>query len=168
MPSLAPKDRFLLEAAHGWLLLSNPVEALLELDQISPASSELPEVLMTLWDIHAYSRRWEAAIEVADRLILQIEDQPEGYIKRAYALHELKRTVEAWGTLHPASERFDDSWLIPYNLACYAAQLGRATEAIDYFRRALRRGDRRELRSLALDDPDLQSIRSNIEKLTAQ
>lgn len=146
-------------------MLNNPVEAQEELEQLSPSTREHPEVLMVLWDIHAHCQRWEDAIKIADRLIDRIQDQPEGFIKRAYALHELKRTQEAWNTLHPVCERFGENWLIPYNLACYASQLGQSTDAVKWFRRALRLGDARTLRSMAMDDPDLQPIRGKIEKL---
>ena len=163
---LEPKDRFALEAAGGWLMLDNPAEALRELDLLSPIGREHPQALMTLWEIQAKQRHWESAIASADRLIARLPDEAEGYIKRAYALHELKRTQAAWDTLHPASERFTDNWLIPYNLACYAAQLGKPADAFDLFRRAMRLGDKRELRAMALNDPDLEPIRSSIEKLS--
>jgi lipopolysaccharide biosynthesis regulator YciM len=110
-------------------------------------------------------RDWRKAVEIADRLIANMDHQPDGYIKRAFALHELKRSQEAWDTLHPISGQFTENWLIPYNLACYAAQLGKPTEALKWFRRAMKIGNERELRSMALSDPDLQPIRPKIEKL---
>ena len=165
VPLLPPKDRILLEASAGWLMLGNAREALIEFKQISPAGRKSPEALVILWDIQAQSKDWEAAIKTADRLIEQIENQPDGYIKRAFALHELKRTKDAWDTLHPASVRFAENWLIPYNLACYASQLGRPAEALKWFRRALRSGNERELRDMALNDSDLEPIRPEIQKL---
>ena len=80
-------------------MLGNAGEAFQELKQISPAARNRPEVLMCLWEIHARSRQWVQAIDAADQLIARSPDQPEGYIKRAYALHELKRTQEAWDNL---------------------------------------------------------------------
>ena len=123
---------------------------------------------MLLWEIHSHRRSWNEAAAVADRLINDLPNEPEGYIKRAFALHELKRTQEAWDTLHPLSGRFEENWLIQYNLACYACQLGHPTEAIKFFRRALRFGDKRELRDMALKDVDLEPIRESIQKLTTQ
>lgn len=155
----------LLEAAAGWLMLGNTAEAFKEFQQLSPAGRESPEALVTLWDIHAHSADWNSAIATADRLIRKLSHQPDGYIKRAYALHELKRSQEAWDTLHPTSERFTDNWLIPYNLACYAAQLGRPADALKWFRRALRIGNERELRDMAMNDPDLEPIRVKIHQL---
>ena len=155
----------MLEAAAGWLMLNNSTEAMREFEQISPAGKKAPEAIVILWEIFAHQREWEKAIETADRLIKRINHQPDGYIKRAYALHELKRSQEAWDTLHPISEQFSENWLIPYNLACYAAQLGKPAEALKWFRRAMRVGNERELRTMALTDPDLQPIRPKIEKL---
>jgi tetratricopeptide (TPR) repeat protein len=162
---LEHRDRFALQSATGWLMLRNPGEALHELAEISPAAQQHPEVLLVLWEIHSQAGRWPEAIEAADRLLAQTSDQPEGYIKRAYALHELKRTQEAWDTLEPAVKRFDDNWLIPYNLACYASQLGRAADALKLLKRALRLGDAREIHAMALEDSDLQPIWEAIEKL---
>ena len=168
MAKLGPKDRFAIEASSGWLMLNNAAEAMAELGGVSAGARERPEVLLAWWDIHAHCRQWEQAVQTADQLIAQVRDRPDGYIKRAFALHELKRTQDAWDTLHPMSERFGENWLIPYNLACYASQLGRPGEAVNWFRRALRAGDARELRSMALSDPDLEPIRETINKLTAR
>lgn len=155
----------LLEAAAGWLMLGNAREARSEFEQLSTSARQLPEALVILWDIEAHEQKWSDAVAAADRLIQRLGDQPDGYIKRAYALHELKRSQEAWDTLHPVFEKFADNWLIPYNLACYAAQLGRTTDALKWFRKALRVGNARELRDMAMTDPDLEPIRPNIQKL---
>ena len=165
MPSLSPRDKILLEAAAGWLMLGNAAEALREFEQVSPAGRHTQPALVTLWEIQANTKDWAAAIATADRLIHQYDQQPDGYIKRAYALHELKRSQEAWDTLHPVRELFPENWLIQYNLACYAAQLGHPDDALRCFRRALRIGDERELHEMAMTDSDLEPIRPMIQKL---
>jgi tetratricopeptide (TPR) repeat protein len=165
VPSLSPRDKILLEAAAGWLMLGNPAEALQEFEQISSRGRHTQAALVTLWEIQAKMHNWNAAVATADRLVQQYDQQPDGYIKRAYALHELKRSQEAWDTLHPIHERFPDNWLIQYNLACYAAQLGQPANALQCFRRALKNGDERELHEMAMTDSDLAPIRPLIEKL---
>ena len=165
VPPLSPRDRILLEATAGWLMLGNPAEAMREFAQVSAEGRARAEGLVMLWEIHAQAKEWAEAVEAADRVIEQMRDKPDGYIKRAYALHELKRSQEAWDTLEPVSALFNDNWLIPYNLACYAAQLGREQDAVKWYRRALRVGDERELQEMALSDPDLQPIRPKIEKM---
>lgn len=146
-------------------MLGNPAEALREFEQISPKARHSQAGLVTLWDIQAHMKDWDSAVATSDRLIELYDRQPDGYIKRAYALHELKRSQEAWETLEPVSELFSDNWLIPYNLACYAAQLGRPVDALRCFRRALKTGNERELREMAMTDPDLEPIRPRIAKL---
>jgi tetratricopeptide (TPR) repeat protein len=163
--SLLPRDKILLEAAAGWLMLGNPGEAMREFEQVSAIGRYTQPALVTLWEIQAATKDWPAAAETGERLIAQFDQQPDGYIKRAFALHELKRSQDAWDTLYPMRERFPKNWLIHYNLACYAAQLGRATEAVQCFRRALKVGDERELQEMAMTDSDLAPIRPMIEKL---
>jgi tetratricopeptide (TPR) repeat protein len=165
VPPLEPKDRFLVQSASGWLMLGNAGEALHELAQVSLDAQNHLEVLVLRWEIDAQAHRWSDAVAVADRLIAHFPGQSEGYIKRAYALHELKCTQQAWDTLAPARERFDTNWLIPYNLACYACQLGRSTEALNLFKDALHLGDKDELCAMALKDTDLQPIRTEVERL---
>jgi tetratricopeptide (TPR) repeat protein len=164
MPDLEARDKIAVEAAAGWLLLNNPAEALIELEQITPAQRSHPEVLLTEWEAHAHAKSWDKSIEIADRLIVIAPELPAGYIKKAFALHELMRTKEAWDCLHTLSERFFEHWVIPYNLACYACQLGRPTDALNWFRRALRVGDKKEVRTIGLEDPDLEPIRDKIKQ----
>lgn len=59
------------------------------------------------------------------------------------------------------ADKFPDQWLIPYNLACYACQLGRLDEAREWFRRALTMGDGKAIKLEALNDPDLAPLLGN-------
>ena len=52
-------------------------------------------------------------------------------------LHKLKRTEEAFDLLLPVGEKFSKEWIIPYNLACYCAQLGRLEQSREWFKKAL-------------------------------
>lgn len=153
-----------LEAATGWLMLGNSAEARNEIAQISKQAEETAEAALILWEIEAQERKWQNAVAAADRVITRAAHNPEGYIKRAFALHELKRSQEAWDTLHPVYDQFPENWLIPYNLACYAAQLGRESDALSWYRKALRVGEEKVLRNMALTDPDLEPIWPKIEK----
>ena len=76
----------------------------------------------------------------------------------AFALHELKRTQEAFDALLPVADKFPEQWVIPYNLACYTCQLGRMDEARGWFHRALATGDEKEIKLQAIDDPDLAPL----------
>src|SRR5256885_6279952 len=124
MEKLEPPDQHHLNAANGWLDLGNVEEALADLRKLSPAAAQHPDVLQTRWHIFAAAKRWDEALAVARELIKAAPGQPAGWIDQSYALHELKRTQEAWNQLRPVVEKFPKASTIPYNLACYACQLG--------------------------------------------
>ena len=165
MPGLTPVDRFALEAASGWLMLGNPAEALNELKQLPADRRSHPDVLLVEWEVHAQSRAWEQAVETADRITRLAPERSEGFVKKAFALHELKRTEDAWKCLEPVASVFISEWVVSYNLACYACQLGRPEEGMRWFQRAIRIGNKEELREMGLEDPDLEPIRAEIKRV---
>src|SRR2546425_128141 len=63
------------------------------------------------------------------------------------------------------SRRFPSQPMIAFNLACYACQLGRLEEAREWLRKAMDLGDEKEIKTRALDDPDLEPLWANIGKL---
>jgi hypothetical protein len=72
-------------------------------------------------------------------------------------LHELKRTQEAFDQLLLVADRFSQVWTIPYNLACYCAQLGRLDQCEEWFRKAMAI-DEHTVKRQAIDDPDLKPL----------
>jgi predicted Zn-dependent protease len=156
-----------LLAAEGWLELGLPDEALKELEQVSPVRREEPPALMLLWRIHSAAGRWRECVEVADELVQREPANIFGWIHRSYALHELKRTQEAADLLEPALVKFPDDELVTYNLACYACQLEKVNEAKALLILAFRRGDAKEIRKRALNDPDLAPMQDYIAGLKA-
>jgi Flp pilus assembly protein TadD len=152
-----------LDAALGWLELGNAVEAWAELEKLAPGARALPQVLETRWRLLAHERRWDEALAAAEALLAASPREPAGWISRSYALHELRRSDEARRLLLPARKQFPRESVIPYNLACYACQLGDLAEARQWLDAALRLRDKASLRSQALADPDLQPLWSEIE-----
>ena len=75
-------------------------------------------------------------------------------------MHELKRTQEAFDQLLPVAEKFPKVWTIPYNLACYCAQLGRLAESEQWLERAMAMDVITVVR-VALEDPDLNPLRES-------
>jgi hypothetical protein len=69
----------------------------------------------------------------------------------------MKRTQDAFDQLLPVEEKFPKVWMIPYNLACYCAQLGRLEECQAWFKKAMAI-DERTVRRVAIDDPDLKPL----------
>jgi len=53
MKELSNADKFQIEAAEGWLMLGNPVEANEELEKISPENRRHPAALSVRWQVYA-------------------------------------------------------------------------------------------------------------------
>lgn len=158
LDSLEHSDSIRLRAAQGWFELGNAAEAAAELSQMSDAAREHPDTLELSWQIAVKSKRWTEALAVAETLCRLAPHSPFGWIHRSYCLHELKRTQEAWDLLHPMADKFPQEWLVCYNLACYACQLGRLEEAKSWYARAREQGDPEEITRLAAEDPDLKPL----------
>ncbi|HEV2695008.1 MAG TPA: hypothetical protein VG347_19090 [Verrucomicrobiae bacterium] len=88
-----------------------------------------------------------------------------GWIQWAFSLHELKRTKEARGVLLAIADKFPDETMIPYNLACYNCQLGERKEALTWLERAIDLEGKKNIRLMALADPDLEPMWTNISEI---
>jgi tetratricopeptide (TPR) repeat protein len=156
MPLEHPDVLHLL-AAHGWLELGNHAEANEELENIRPEYRVHPDVLEVRWQIYTKYEKWEGALDIASTLMKIAPERAESWIHRSFSLHVLNRTQEAFDLLLPASEQFPQIWTIPYNLACYTAQLGRLDDAATWFKKAMAIEETAAGES-ALDDPDLRPL----------
>lgn len=161
-PPLSRPTLLQLQAAEGWVELGRPAEALLELEAIPPEERELPPVLEQFWHVYAHWHKWPPAYEVATRLVNRFPELPAGWIDRSYALRRLKGggLQAAFEALLPAVKRFPFEPVIPYNLACYCAQLEQITEARHWLEQAMVIGDRKALLKMAHHDPDLDSLKA--------
>lgn len=157
MQPLLPPDRHHLRAAEGWLELDNDREAAAELDRIAPEFAAHPDVLEARWHLGARAKQWEGCVAIANALLERDPRRPTAWIHRSFALHEARRTQEAFDQLVPAANRFPAVWTIPYNLACYCAQLGRMQESRTWLQRALAL-DERTVQQAAARDPDLKPL----------
>jgi tetratricopeptide (TPR) repeat protein len=151
-------DIFYLNAAAGWVDLGNLEEALAELDRISPERRAHPDVLEAKWQILARMDSWEPTLPIAQAMCLVAPERPQGWLHQAVSLYRLKRTEEAWELLRPQADIFRDSWIIAYDLACYACQLGKIEEGREWLSRARRLGEDKQVRGVALADPDLEAL----------
>ena len=165
MPRLEPPDSHHVSAALGWLELGNPREAKAELARLPANFRECPEALLVRWEIEAKERDWERSIETARALIAAAPHEPDGWIKQSYSLHELKRTREAWDGLLALEERFPKISIIPYNLACYACQLGDSVAAMRLLGKAIGLAGKDQIKSMALKDLDLQPLWDKIRSV---
>jgi tetratricopeptide (TPR) repeat protein len=165
MNPLVHPDTFHLNAARGWLGLGDPASASAELENITPKCLAHPDVLLVRSEIYHHSKKWDALVAVSETLVKTLPEASEGWVNRSFALHELKRTQEAYDLLLPAVAKFPKHWLIPYNLACYTAQLGKLKDSSTFLQTAFALGDAKRLRLMALDDPDLKPIWAHVSEI---
>ncbi len=167
-PPLEPPDSHLARAVEGWLELGLPDEAEAELDQLSSAAKAHPHTLDLCWQIHAHRKEWSLAHTVAELLVSVDPGNLSGWIHRAYAARRMEGggLQVAWDALRPAAELFRAEFLVPYNLACYACQLGRLDAARHWLGRAYEAAGKSKARDgiklMALADPDLAPMREQI------
>lgn len=157
-----------LLAAQGWLELDNPSEAGEEIARISSENLEHPDVLEVRWAVCAAGESWEAGLAVAETLLRAAPDRASGWLHRAYALRRVKEggLQRAWEALRPGYDKFPKAEVIPYNLACYAAQMGRLDEAWEWLHKAMEAaGDVDVIKNMALADKDLQGLWDRIRAL---
>ncbi|MGO8837547.1 MAG: TPR end-of-group domain-containing protein [Limisphaerales bacterium] len=157
MKPLPAPDSHHLSAAQGWIELGNDREASEELEQITPQLRAHPDVLEVRWHIYARAKKWDACVDIAGAIIKLDPNRPDAWIDRSFALHELKRTQEAFDQLLPVAKKFPKVWTIPYNLACYCAQLGRLDDCQAWFKQAMAI-DEQTVKRAAIDDPDLKPL----------
>ena len=158
-------DNLHWQSAVGWLGLANYLEALQELGKISRQQQTQPAVLCLRCKIYAAAGHWELASKVARGLTLVEPEDSFGWIQLAYALHELKRTEEAYEVATSAVSKFAEEGTLPYNLACYACRLGKLREAMQWLEQAIEVDGKNEIRHLALDEPDLEPLWADIKEI---
>jgi tetratricopeptide (TPR) repeat protein len=162
-PLEAP-DVHYVRAAEGWLELGCPGQANQELRKLTPQSCSHPDVLEVLWQVYARAKLWNACVEIGSTLLELDPGRASGWLRWAYALRRAAGDGlrVAWVALLPAAEKFPELPPIPFNLACYAAQMGRLAEARGWLNRALaiaeRAGHQNRLWLRALYEPDLDLL----------
>lgn len=165
MQPLQPPDTHYLSAAIGWLELGNQSEARAELARISPSCQKNPEVLEVRWMLDASEHNWSDALVTARCLIENDPTRSAGWLHQAYALRRVPDggLQAAWDALLPVADRFPKEPTIPYNLSCYACQLGRLDDARTWLKRAMRVGNKPNIKIMALSDSDLKPLWNEIK-----
>jgi predicted Zn-dependent protease len=145
-------DRFYLDAAAGWLLLGNLVEAKANLDQITPLGRLQPEAMLTRWQVFVQLREWEQAHHLARAFTRLCPLLPAGWVCLSYTLYRMDRREEARDVLLAQVERFPQFSVIPYLLASYAWKAGRRQEARQWLARSAALGGLAVLSRRHLED----------------
>ncbi|TDU66554.1 hypothetical protein EI77_03649 [Prosthecobacter fusiformis] len=149
-------------AAQGYVELGLHEEAREELARLPAAAAERVDVIELAVLCHMGDQRWAEALVLTQKLCLLEPDEPGGFIHAAYCLHELGHTTEALDLLArgPASLRTKPVYY--YNLGCYLACLGQDEKALRLLKQSFEMDG--SLRSHARKDPDLNRLRSSLEK----
>jgi len=141
------------ERAQGWLLLGNFAAAARCLRLIPPAFRQRPEVEPFRAQLHLAAGQWSRAVPILRRLRQQHPGDPQFCVSLAFAVRRAQSLGDAEQILLEARERFPEEAILWFNLACYAAQQGRITDAREWLREAGQREN--GYRNLAKTDPDL-------------
>ena len=144
--------------------LGNPREALHELDSIPAECRNAPAVLEVRWMLYSCEADWDRALPTARDLMTAAPESAESWLHYAYSVRRARGggVQQAWEALLPALEKFPEEAAIPYNLACYACQMGELEEARNLLHRAFTRGRRKAMLEMALADQDLQCLWNEI------
>jgi tetratricopeptide (TPR) repeat protein len=167
MSPLEPPETHYLLGAVGWIELGNCAEAELELGRISAARQQHPNVLEVRWMLYNEQKKWAEALQAARWLIHAAPERASGWLHQAYALRRVPDggLKQAWDALLPVFEKFPRESLVPYNLACYACQMGDLEAARTWFQRSLNLSDKQRLKAQALADSDLEPLWEEIRKI---
>lgn len=160
-------DQAWLDAATGWLMLGLPQDALLELAKMDPVNRVSLDVLELEWGIHAQTESWMKAREVAETILRLAPERSFGWIHLAYSLRRVEGggLESAWNLLRPAFDRFPQERMIAYNLACYAAQMGRLDDGWEWLLKAVElTGQPQAIKEMALHDSDLEPLWNRIRE----
>jgi hypothetical protein len=133
---------------------------------VSPQLTEHPAVLETKWLICAAEKNWSAALGVARSILKGAPERSVGWLHQAYALRRVPDggLQAAWDALRPAADQFPKEPTIPYNLSCYACQMGQLDEARKWLERALAIGSHSSIKAMALADSDLEPLWTEIKE----
>jgi hypothetical protein len=154
----------------GWLELGNHWEANEEYKLIASPLQVHPDVLEIRWEICAMAKEWDVCVDIAGAIVELAPDRPFGWIGRAYSLRRVEGggLMAAFMTLLPVAYEFPAEPMIPFSLSCYTCQMGRLNDARGWLHRAFEvasmTGNKKRLKHMALEEPDLEPLRQKVPK----
>jgi hypothetical protein len=165
MKPIQPPDRHFLLAAQGWLELGNQSEAFKELRKISPEFSGHPEVIKARWKLYSEIKGEKGTQVIAD-IISELDlTSVMSQVQSTRRSISIARRSKPSGETVMASVKLPLLFAVPYNLACYACQLGNLKEAWEWLQVAVELCDAEEIRNLAINDPDLEPLWDQVREL---
>lgn len=146
----------LLQPVYGYIELGLFAEAAEELENFPAEVKHHPLMLLGKMDLLIETRRWEEGVIAGQECCRLLPDESEFWIKRAYCLHELKRTQDAKTVLLSAPKSLRTQAVYFYNMACYEAQLGNLDSAKAFLKSCFARD--KSYKQASLIDADLQPL----------
>ncbi len=165
--SLEHPDPFHLNAASGWMGLRDFGSAKEELDAIRAPSQAHPAVLEMRFAIAAHQKAFAECERWGRRHSEVHPGDAQGWINLSNALFWMGRYDEAHASASAVLEKFPDQWPLRYNLACYCVKLNDLDQAKRWFNESARLAEGKELRKLALNDPDMRELWDWVKKHSA-
>jgi tetratricopeptide (TPR) repeat protein len=160
-----------LRAAEGYLELGLALQALAELNTLSPAGDGRASYLRG--EALRELGRYEEALAHLEAAVMILPDEIPAYLALAWCYKRTDRLPLAIEALEKAIHVDPGQGILHYNLACYWSLAQRPRLSLRYLERALELDDRfRELAheepdfSLLRDDPRFQALTSVIAKDT--
>jgi tetratricopeptide (TPR) repeat protein len=117
------------------------------------------------YEVYEAAEKWDLALVVAEHLKEVLPENQWGYFYTAYVLHELKRTQEAYDMVKAVIQKFPEHQLMHFNPACYSCQLGKLKESMEWLEKAIDMKGGLDVRSQALEDPDLEPLWAQIGEI---
>ena len=145
-----------LQAAQGYLELGMTLEAIEQIENLSPSEKYRPDVLTLRLEIYRQAQSWALMAVVARELLRLMPEHPEPWINLAFAVRRNESLNAARELLETAEAMFPEDATIQFNLGCYACQMGDIAEAKKRVEKATSLD--RKFQMMALDDPDLEPM----------
>lgn len=145
-----------LSAAGGYLELGMLQDAADELAKLPPALRDCREAMGVCALIQLKAGAWQRLREVGSHLARNWPEEANHWIWLAFGTRRCRSLAEAELVLLEALKHHDAEPMIHFNLACYAAQLGRLDDATTRLERAIAMDP--QFRHMALRDPDLKPL----------
>jgi Flp pilus assembly protein TadD len=153
---MLPRRR--LSHAQGYLELGMIAEAVAELDRISGAAAELPEVLAVRLAVLHEQQNWPAVRDLARQLVQRSPADAGIWVTWAYATRRADSLAAAEQILLDAERHHPAEPTIHFNLGCYACQRGDIRTARRRVHQAIALD--KKFAELAATDPDLAALRA--------
>lgn len=145
-----------LEAVSGYLELRMFEDAAAELDGIPPPLDKVRQVEVMRALVWQAAGDWRKLREVSHVLVKQWPDDANHWIWLAYATRRCRSLDGAEEVLLDALRFHETEPVIHFNLACYAAQLGKLDLARLRLGEAIKLDPR--VREMALGDSDMEPL----------